>query len=82
MFDKFWRFYKKLVKLPRGNFTLVKQVLDERNVLEKCDEILSIKLRDGLDKAEYIKGFLKIVSSLREDINDWKNLPELLKLTK
>ena len=56
----FDEFTKKLIKLPRKSLTQSKQVLEERNRLEKCVEILTIKLRAGLDKVEYIKGILKI----------------------
>ena len=75
-------FTKKLIKLPRKSLTQTKQVLDERNRLEKCVEILTIKLRAGLDKVEYIKGILKMVSSLKGDLNDSKNFTKVIKTPK
>ena len=78
----FEEFTQKLIKLPRKSLTQSKQVLEERNRLEKCVEILTIKLRAGLDKVEYIKGILKMVSSLKEDLNDSKNFTKVIKTPK
>lgn len=75
----FEEFTQKLIKLPRKSLTQSKQVLEERNRLEKCVEILTIKLRAGLDKVEYIKGILKMVSSLKGDLNDSKNFTKVIK---
>lgn len=54
----FEEFTYKLIRLLRKSLTQSKQVLEERNRLEKCVEILTIKLRNGLDQVEYIKGIL------------------------
>ena len=78
----FEEFTQKLIKLPRKSLTQSKQVLEERNRLEKCVEILTIKLRAGLDKVEYIKGILKMVSSLKGDLNDSKNFTKVIKTPK
>lgn len=78
----FDEFTNKLIKLPRKSLTQSKQVLEERNRLEKCVEILTLKLRDGLDKVEYIKGILKMVSSLKGDLNDSKNFTKIIKTPK
>lgn len=78
----FEEFTNKLIKLPRKSLTQTKQVLDERNRLEKCVEILTLKLREGLDKIEYIKGILKMVSSLKGDLNDSKNFTKVIKTPK
>ena len=75
-------FTKKLINLPRKSLTQTKQVLDERNRLEQCIEILTVKLRAGLDKVEYIKGILKMVSSLKGDLNDSKNFTKVIKTPK
>ena len=78
----FEEFTQKLIKLPRKSLTQSKQVLEERNRLEKCVEILTVKLRAGLDKVEYIKGILKMVSSLKGDLNDSKNFTKVIKTPK
>ena len=78
----FEEFTNKLIKLPRKSLTQSKQVLEERNRLEKCVEILTVKLRAGLDKVEYIKGILKMVSSLKGDLNDSKNFTKVIKTPK
>ena len=51
----FEKFTQKLIKLPRKSLTQSKQVLEERNRLEKCIEILTLKLREGIDKVELLK---------------------------
>ena len=78
----FEEFTQKLIKLPRKSLTQSKQVLEERNRLEKCVEILTLKLREGLDKVEYIKGILKMVASLKGDLNDSKNFKKIIKVPK
>ena len=78
----FEEFTQKLITLPRKSLTQTKQVLDERRKLESCAEILTLKLRTGLDKIEYIKGILKMVSSLKGDLNDSKNFTKVIKTPK
>jgi hypothetical protein len=78
----FEEFTQKLITLPRKSLTQTKQVLDERKKLESCAEILTLKLRTGLDKIEYIKGILKMVSSLKGDLNDSKNFTKVIKTPK
>ena len=75
-------FTQKLIRLKRISLTQSKQVLAERNKLEKCVEILTVKLRKGLDKVEYIKGILKMVSSLKGDLKDSKNFTKKIKVPK
>lgn len=72
-------FIRKLIRLPRKSLTQSKQVLEERNRLEKGVGILTIKLRNGLDQVEYIKGILKMISSLKGDLNDSKNFTKVIK---
>jgi len=50
-------FTHKPIKLPRKSLMQSKQVLEERNKLEKHLIILTDKLRNGLDKV--VKVFLK-----------------------
>ena len=78
----FEEFTYKLIRLLRKSLTQSKQVLEERNRLEKFVEILTIKLRNGLDQVEYIKGILKMISSLKGDLNDSKNFTMVIKTPK
>ena len=78
----FEEFTYKLIRLPRKSLTQSKQVLEERNRLEQCVEILTVKLRKGLDKVEYIKGIIKMISSLKGDLNDSKNFTKVIKTPK
>ena len=80
--QSFDNFTKKLIKLPRKSLTQSKQVLEERNRLEQCVESLTLKLRTGLDKVENIKGILKMVTSLKGDLNDSKNFTRMIKTPK
>ena len=41
----FDEFTKKLIKLPRKSLTQSKQVLEERNRLDQCLDILNLKLK-------------------------------------
>lgn len=79
---RFEDFTHKLIRLPRKSLTKSKQVLEESNRLEKCVGILTIKLRNGLDQVEYIKGILKIISSLKGDLNNSKNFTKVIKTPK
>ena len=74
----FEEFTHKLIRLPRKSLTQSKQVLEERNKLEQCIEILTVKLRNGLDKIEYIQGILKMISSLKGDLKDSKNFTKVI----
>ena len=78
----FEEFTHKLIRLPRKSLTQSKQVLEERNRLEQCVEILTVKLRNGLDKVEYIKSIIKMISSLKGDLNDSKNFTKVIKTPK
>ena len=78
----FEEFTKKLTSLPRKSLTQSKQVLEERNKLKQYIEILTVKLRNGLDKIEYIQGILKMISSLKGDLKDSKNFTKVIKIHK
>ena len=83
----FWRlgmknfvdFKKKLKTLPRKSLTLSRKVLDQRKLLEDKVQILSNKLRVGLNKIEEIKGIIKMLLSLKGDLNDSKNFKKTIK---
>ena len=66
-------FKEKLKILPRKSLSLSKAVLAQRKYLEDKVQILSNKLKVGLNKMEEIKGIMKIVLNLRGDLKDSKN---------
>ena len=59
-----------------------KLVLKKRNRQEKWVEILIVKLTERLNRVQYIKGILKIVSSLKKHFNDSKNFNKKIKVPK
>ena len=78
----FEEFKKKLKVLPRKSLNLSRKVLDERKFIEDKVQILSQKLRVGLNKIEEIKGIIKMVCSLKGDLNDSKNFTKIIKVPK
>ena len=73
-------FMDKLKLLPRKSLMLSRKVLEERKFLEDKVEILSKKLRDGLNKMEEIKGIIKMIISLKGDVDDSKNFTDIIKV--
>ena len=80
--DSFKKFTEKLNTLPKVTLDQTKTVLNERSRLTKNVEILSKKLKDGLNKAETIKGYFKMISELKGDLNDSKNYTKIIKVPK
>ena len=78
-FDKFTQ---KLDKLPKITLDQTKTVIIERSRLTKNFEILSKKLKDGLNQAETIKGYFKMISKLKGNLNDSKNFTKKIKVPK
>ena len=72
-------FKNKLKTLPRKSLTLSKTVLAQRKYLEDKVQILSQKLKVGLNKIEEIKGIMKMVLNLKGDLNDSKNFTKTIK---
>ena len=67
---------QRLVRMPKKSLNQTKQVLEERNKLEKYGEILTNKLSEGRDKVNYIKDLLETISTLKRDLNNSKNIPK------
>jgi len=80
--DSFHKFTEKLNTLPKVTLDQTKTVLNERSRLTKNVEILSKKLKDGLNKAETIKGYFKMISELKGDLNDSRNYTKVIKVPK
>ena len=58
----FEEFKQRLIKMPKKSLIQTKQVLEERNKLEKYSEILTKKLNEGIDKVNHIKELLNTKS--------------------
>ena len=50
-----------------------KEVLLERQHLEKQVEILQISLKEAIDKVNYIKGIVLMIKSVKGNLNGFKN---------
>ena len=72
-------FKKKLITLPPKSLVLSRTVLAQRKYLEDKVQILSTKLKVGLNKMEEIKGIMKMVLNLKGDLNDSKNFTKTIK---
>ena len=78
--DSFEKFTQKLDTLPTIGLNQTKTVLNERSKLTK--KILSKKLKDALNQTEIIKGYFKIISDLKGNLNDSKNFKKKIKVPK
>ena len=72
-------FKKKLKTLPKKSLVLSRTVLSQRKYLEDKVQILSRKLKEGLNKIEEIKGIMKMVLNLKGDLSDSKNFTKVIK---
>ena len=77
--ESFEKFKKKLITLPKISLVLSKAVLQQRKKLEEKVEILSEKLKVGLNKMEEINGIIKMILNLKGDIDDSKNFKQKIK---
>ena len=66
-------FTKRIAKLKPKSLDKSRDVLKERQSLEKRVELLSEALTKGLNKVDEIKSVIKMVKSLKGDLNDSKN---------
>ena len=66
-------FTKRIAKLKPKSLDKSRDVLKERQSLEKRVELLSDALTKGLNKVDEIKSVIKMVKSLKGDLNDSKN---------
>lgn len=80
--DSFEKFTQKLYALPTIGLSQTKTVLNERSRLTENVEILSKKLKDALNQTETIKGYFKMISDLKGNLNDSKNFKKKIKVPK
>ena len=59
-----------------------KEVLLERQHLEKQVEILQISLKEAIDKVNYIKGIVLMIKSVKGNLNGFKNFTKKIKTFK
>ena len=69
----FEEFTKRIAKLKPKSLDKSRDVLKERQSLEKRVELLSEALTKGINKVDEIKAVIKMVKSLKGDLNDSKN---------
>lgn len=65
-------FTKRIIKLKPKSLDKSKEVIKERQILEKRVEILSKSLTKGLNKVEEIKILINNLKSLEGELNDSK----------
>ena len=78
----FENFTQKLDNLPKVNLVKTKRVLELRSHLNKNIEILSKKLKEGLNKLDELKQIYKIISDIKGDINDSRNYTKKILVNK
>jgi GTP-binding protein EngB required for normal cell division len=78
----FKTFTKKLDTLPKVNLIQTRRVLELRSHLNINIEILSKKLKEGLNKMDELKQTYKIISDIKGDINDSRNYTKKIKVNK
>lgn len=80
--NSFQNFTKKLDTLPKVNLIKTRRVLILRSHLNKNIEILSKKLKEGLNKMDELKKIYKLISDIKGDINDSRNYTKTIKVNK
>jgi GTP-binding protein EngB required for normal cell division len=80
--SSFEKFTKKLDTLPKVNLKKTRRVLELRSHLNINIEILSKKLKEGLNKMDELKQIYKIISDIKGDINDSRNYTKKIKVNK
>ena len=80
--NSFKDFTEKINTLPAINLDKTRRVLEIRSLLVSTIEILSYKLREGLNKIDELKGIYKIIQNLKGDINDSRNYTQTQKITR
>ena len=61
-------FLSRLKCLPKKNLNLTKEVLKERKLLEEKVNVLSNKLKDGINKVNELKEIIKTISDIKKDM--------------
>lgn len=80
--DSFKLFNKKLKTLPKIGLTNTRQVLKLRSRLNQNIQILSEKLKEGLNKMNELKNIYKMIRDIKGDINDSRNYTKKIKIMK
>ena len=72
-------FTNRIKKLKKISLNKSKEVLLERQHLEKQVEILQYALKEGIDKVNYIKGIITMIKSVKGNLNGSKNFTKIIK---
>ena len=75
----FKEFTSRIKKLSKISLNRSKEVLKERQHLEKQVEVLQIALKESIDKVNEIKGIINMIKSLKGNLNDSKNFTKKIK---
>ena len=75
-------FTERVKKLKKISLNKSKEVLEERQHLEKQVEILQVALKEGIDKVNYIKGIINMIKSVKGNLNGAKNFTKKIKTYK
>ena len=78
----FKEFTLRAKKLKKISLNKSKEVLEERQHLEKQVELLQNALKEGLDKINYIKGIINMIKSVKGNLNGSKNFTKKIKTYK
>lgn len=77
--ESFADFTKRINNLKKISLNKSKEVLIERQHLEKQVELLQISLKEGIDKIEYIKNIISIIKSVKGNLNGSRNFTKVVK---
>ena len=75
-------FTQRVKKLKKISLNKSKEVLEERQHLEKQVELLQISLKEAIDKVNYIKGIINMIKSVKGNLNGSKNFTKKIKTYK
>ena len=75
-------FTTRVKKLKKISLNKSKEVLEERQHLEKQVELLQLSLKEALDKINYIKGIINMIKSVKGNLNGSKNFTKKIKTLK
>lgn len=77
--ESFEDFTVRIKKLKKISLNKSKEVLIERQHLEKQVEILQVALKEGIDKVNYIKSIISMIKSVKGNLNGAKNFTKKVK---
>lgn len=72
-------FTQRIKRLKKISLNKSKEVLQERQHLEKQVELLQVALKDAIDKVNYIKGIINMIKSVKGNLNGAKNFTKKIK---